>query len=257
MGVPMIGCRCAVCQSPDPRDKRWRPSIAITLDSGFSLLVDTSADLRAQALRFDLTRVDAVLFTHSHADHILGLDELRRYNTLQREPIPLYADRKTLADLRRVFAYAFGRPEHGHEYVPQLRPFVLAGPVTIGGQEIVPVPVIHGMRPILGFRVGTFAYLTDCSAIPDESWALLDGVETLVLDALRERPHPSHFSLGEAVEVARRVGARQTWFTHMAHDLGHEATCARLPAGMALAYDGLCLELPARAGQVAEFHRGR
>jgi phosphoribosyl 1,2-cyclic phosphate phosphodiesterase len=239
MGVPMIGCRCDVCLSPDPRDKRWRPSIALRFDDGMSVLVDTSADLRAQALRFDLVRVDAVLFTHSHADHILGLDELRRYNTLQKAPIPLYGDARTIGDLHRVFTYAFARPEHGHEYVPQLRPFVLDGPVSIGRQEVVPVPVQHGVRTIYGFRVGRFAYLTDCSAIPEASWPLLEGLDVVVLDALRERAHPSHFCLSEALAAAVRIGAGRTFFTHMAHDLGHAGTCARLPAGMALAYDGL------------------
>jgi phosphoribosyl 1,2-cyclic phosphate phosphodiesterase len=239
MGVPMIGCRCEVCLSPDPRDKRWRPSIALRFDDGLSVLVDTSADLRAQALRFDLVRVDAVLFTHSHADHILGLDELRRYNTLQKAPIPLYGDARSIRDLQRIFTYAFATPEHGHEYVPQLRPFVLDGPLSIGRHEVVPVPVLHGVRTIYGFRIGRFAYLTDCSAIPEASWALLDGVEVVVLDALRERPHPSHFCVRDAIAAAERIGAAQTLFTHMAHDLGHAATCARLPAGMSLAYDGL------------------
>ncbi len=245
MGVPMIGCRCDVCTSPDPRDARWRPSIAIRLDAGASILVDTSADLRAQALRFGLERVDAVIFTHSHADHVLGLDELRRYNSLQRAPIPLYGDARTLADLRRIFAYAFDGPEFGHEFVPQLRPFELDGPVSLFGARFVPVPVLHGVRRIYGFRVGRFAYLTDCNAIPDESWPLLEGLDVVVLDALRERRHPSHFSLGEAVEAARRIGACRTLFTHMAHDLGHAATCARLPEGMELAYDGLTIRCPA------------
>jgi phosphoribosyl 1,2-cyclic phosphate phosphodiesterase len=239
MGVPMIGCTCAVCRSTDPRDARWRPSIALRFDDGLSVLVDTSADLRAQALRFGLVRVDAVLFTHSHADHVLGLDELRRYNTLQRAPIPLYGDARTIGDLQRIFGYAFARPESGHEYVPQLRPFVLDGPISIGRHEVRPVPLTHGVRTIYGFRVGRFAYLTDCNAIPEASWSLLQDLDVVVLDALRERPHPSHFCLSEAIAVAGRIGARETLFTHMAHDLGHAATCARLPAGMALAYDGL------------------
>jgi phosphoribosyl 1,2-cyclic phosphate phosphodiesterase len=242
-GVPMIGCRCGVCQSTDPRDKRWRPSVLVRVESGASLLIDTSADLRAQALAFDVTRIDAVLFTHSHADHVLGLDEIRRFNTLQREVIPLYGDARTLADLRRVFDYAFRHhSETGHEYVPRLRPFDLAGPFCLHGTEIVPVPILHGEREILGYRIGSFAYLTDCSAIPDSSWPLLEGLDVLVLGALRETAHPSHFSLNEAVAAARRTGARRTLFTHMSHDLGHAATCARLPASMALAYDGQAIE---------------
>jgi phosphoribosyl 1,2-cyclic phosphate phosphodiesterase len=250
MGVPMIGCACAVCQSTDPRDNRSRPSILVRLASGAAILVDTSADLRAQALRFGLTRVDAVLYTHSHADHILGLDELRRFNTLMKGPIPLYGDERTLTDLRRIFHYAFQAPrEPGHEYVPQLVPFVLDGPLSVAGTEVRPVPVTHGVRTIFGFRFGRFAYLTDCCAIPEASWPLLEGLDVVVVDALRDRPHASHFSLDQAVAAARRIGAGRTFFTHMSHDLGHEATCARLPAGMALAHDGLRLEIAEGGGR--------
>jgi phosphoribosyl 1,2-cyclic phosphate phosphodiesterase len=244
MGVPMIGCACAVCQSTDPRDNRSRPSILVRLASGATILVDTSSDLRAQALRFGLTRIDAVLYTHSHADHILGLDELRRFNTLMKGPIPLYGDERTVTDLRRIFHYAFQAPrEPGHEYLPQLVPFVLDGPLSVAGIEVQPVPVTHGVRTIFGFRFGRFAYLTDCCAIPETSWALLEGLDVVVVDALRDRPHASHFSLDQAVAAARRIGAGRTFFTHMSHDLGHDATCARLPEGMALAHDGLRLEI--------------
>jgi phosphoribosyl 1,2-cyclic phosphate phosphodiesterase len=250
MGVPMIGCACAVCQSTDPRDNRSRPSILVRLASGAAILVDTSSDLRAQALRFGLTRIDAVLHTHSHADHILGLDELRRFNTLMKGPIPLYGDDRTLTDLRRIFHYAFQPPrEPGHEYVPQLVPFVLDGPLSVAGVEVRPVPVTHGARTIFGFRFGRFAYLTDCCAIPEASWALLEGLDVVVVDALRDRPHASHFSLDQAVAAARRIGAGRTFFTHMSHDLGHAATCARLPEGMALAHDGLRLEIAEGGGR--------
>ena len=250
MGVPMIGCACAVCQSTDPRDNRSRPSILVRLASGAAILVDTSSDLRAQALRFGLTRIDAVLYTHSHADHILGLDELRRFNTLMKGPIPLYGDERTLTDLRRIFHYAFQPPrEPGHEYVPNLVPFVLDGPITVAGAEVQPVPVTHGARTIFGFRFGRFAYLTDCCAIPEASWPLLEGLDVVVVDALRERPHASHFSLDQAVAAARRIGAGRTFFTHMSHDLGHDATCARLPEGMALAHDGLRLEIAEGGGR--------
>jgi phosphoribosyl 1,2-cyclic phosphate phosphodiesterase len=195
-------------------------------------------------LRFGLTRVDAVLYTHSHADHILGLDELRRFNTLMKGPIPLYGDERTLTDLQRIFHYAFqAQREPGHEYVPQLVPFILDGPLSVAGTEVRPVPVTHGVRTIFGFRFGRFAYLTDCCAIPDASWALLEGLDVVVVDALRDRPHASHFSLDQAVAAARRIGAGRTFFTHMSHDLGHAATCARLPEGMALAHDGLRIEI--------------
>jgi phosphoribosyl 1,2-cyclic phosphate phosphodiesterase len=257
-GVPMIGCRCAVCRSTDPRDKRTRPSILIEIGHQSApaaesspiagavrnILVDTSTDLRAQALTHDVTRIDAILFTHSHADHILGLDEVRRFNVLQREAVPCYADQSTLDDIRRTFGYIFGNATAAGGGLPQILLSRIAGPFSLGGLEIVPVPIFHGQRPILGFRLGSFAYLTDCSRIPDASWPLVGGVRTLVIDALRERPHPTHFSVSEALEAVARIGPDRAYFTHVCHDLGHAETCARLPAGVELAYDGLVLEIP-------------
>jgi phosphoribosyl 1,2-cyclic phosphate phosphodiesterase len=238
-GVPMIGCDCQVCRSTDPRDQRMRPSIYLAFDDDTRVLVDTTPDLRAQALRFDVRRVDAVLFTHAHADHIMGLDEVRRYNVLTRQPMPVYADAPTLASLRRTFAYAFESDAPKGGGVPDLRMWTIGGAFCVGRQEVLPVPVQHGSWEILGFRLGRFAYLTDCNGIPARSLALLEDLDCLVLDALRHRPHPTHFTLEEAVTMARRIGARRTWFTHIAHDLGHEITCASLPDGMALAHDGL------------------
>jgi phosphoribosyl 1,2-cyclic phosphate phosphodiesterase len=241
----MIGCDCAVCRSADPRDARTRPSIAIEFSDGIRLLVDTSPDLRAQALRHDLRRVDAVLFTHAHADHVMGLDDIRRFNVMSKQAMPLFGDARTLSEIRQTFRYAFDtqRPRGGG--VPDLRLWPIAGPFCVGRHEIVPVPVTHGPWDVLGFRIGPFAYLTDCNAVPDPSLDKLAGLETLVLDALRHRPHPTHFSLDEAIGMARRIGARQTWFTHIAHDLGHSATSATLPPEMALAYDGLELHFAA------------
>jgi len=248
----MIGCRCAVCRSEDPRDRRTRPSILLEIGGDRAsplaraasfVLVDTSTDLRAQALAYGVERVDAILFTHSHADHIMGLDEVRRYNGLQRESIPCFGDERTLADLRRTFAYIFDPPPVAAGGIPQLSLFRIGGPFSLGGLEFVPVPIMHGTRPVLGFRVGAFAYLTDCSAIPDASWALLRGVRTLVIDALRDRPHPTHFTVADAIDASARIGAARTHLTHICHDLPHAATCARLPRGVELAYDGLRLEI--------------
>jgi phosphoribosyl 1,2-cyclic phosphate phosphodiesterase len=240
-GVPMIGCDCAVCGSTDPRDKRLRPSVLVETDEGQSLLVDSGPDLRTQALAYGVRRVDALLFTHGHADHILGLDEIRRFNSLQRQSMACFADPLTLGEIRKVFAYAFDPDTPRGGGLPQLVLFAIAGPFCIGRQEVVPVPIFHGDRPILGLRFGAFAYLTDCSRIPDESWPLLEGLDVLVLDALREKPHPTHFSLNEAVAAARRIAPKRTYFTHMCHDLGHAATSARLPEGVELAYDGLVI----------------
>jgi phosphoribosyl 1,2-cyclic phosphate phosphodiesterase len=253
-GVPSIGCDCAVCRSSDPKDRRMRPSILIEFDaeapSPFagavrSILVDTSTDLRAQALAFDVRRVDAILFTHTHADHVFGLDDVRRYNQMQHGAIPCYADGGTVESLRRMFAYVFEPPQQRGGGIPQLALFRLAGPMTLGGVEIVPVPLFHGRLPVLGFRIGSFAYLTDCNCIPDASWPLLDGVRTVILDALRHRPHSTHFSVSEALAASKRLGAERTYFTHICHDLGHAETNAHLPAGVELAYDGLVLEVDA------------
>jgi phosphoribosyl 1,2-cyclic phosphate phosphodiesterase len=216
-----------------------RPSILIQTDDGMQVLIDTATDLRSQALAHGVTRVDAILFTHSHADHIFGLDDVRRFNVLQRSAIPCWADERSADDIRRSFWYIFDPATPRGGGVPQIDLKIVNGPVQLGGTSFEPVPILHGTRPILGWRSGRFAYLTDCSVIPDESWPLLDGVESVVLGALRERPHPTHFTLTEALDTARRMGVRRAWFTHMAHDLPHAATCARLPEGMALAYDGL------------------
>ncbi len=243
-GVPMIGCECATCHSADPKDRRLRPSLFIDVPGRVRLLVDTATDLRQQALSHGISRVDAILFTHSHADHVMGLDEVRRFNVVQKAPIPCYASATTWASIKRTFSYVFdGAPRQGGG-IPQLEAREVDGPFVVGGVRVRPVPLWHGKMPILGFRFGSFAYLTDCNAIPDESWPLLDGVETLALDALRERPHPTHFTIDEAIAVAARVGARRTYFTHICHDLPHAATSARLPVGVELAYDGLELDVP-------------
>ena len=238
----MIGCDCATCRSSDPRDNRLRPSILVQTGAT-TVLVDAGPDLRAQALRHGLSRVDAIVFTHGHADHILGIDDVRRFNALMRGTMPCYGDTQTLADIRRTFHYVFDPATPKGGGLPSLELLTITGPIGIGDVKVQPVPVWHGQRPILGYRFGAFAYLTDCNRIPDEAWALLEGLDAVVLDALRDQPHPTHFSLGEAVDAAGRIGARRTYFTHMCHHLGHDATNARLPEGMSLAYDGLVLEI--------------
>ena len=242
-GVPMIGCTCATCRSTDPKDRRLRPSIYIDVPQGGRVLVDTSTDLRQQALAFGITRVDAVIYTHAHADHILGLDELRRFNMIQGTTIPCYADALTWEALKRTFFYVFDGIARRGGGVPQLEAYEITGPFEAAGVRVQPIRLMHGTLPILGFRFGSFAYLTDCSAIPSESWPLLDGVDTVVIDALRDKPHPTHFSVAEALEAVARMAPRRAFFTHMAHDLPHAATCARLPGGVELAYDGLAVDV--------------
>jgi phosphoribosyl 1,2-cyclic phosphate phosphodiesterase len=243
-GVPMVGCVCDTCRSNDPRDRRLRPSILVEAANGPAVLVDTATDLRQQALTCGVSRVDAILFTHSHADHIMGLDEVRRFNVLQKAVIPAYADARTAADLRRTFHYIFNPPAQRGGGVPQIDLQIIEAPFAIAGLTVTPVPLFHGERPILGFRFGALAYLTDCNRIPDESWPLLAGLNVLVLDALRHRPHPTHFSISEALQVVDRVKPARTFFTHICHDLPHAATNDALPSGVELAYDGLILDLP-------------
>jgi len=242
-GVPMIGCECDTCRSTDPHDRRSRASIYIQIDGGPSVLVDTTPDLRMQALTHGVKRVDAIVYTHSHADHIMGLDEVRRFNVLQKSAIPCYGDERTLDDLRRIYAYVF---ESGPKFgggIPQVTTARVVGEFCIGAATFVPVPLLHGSRTILGYRIGSFAYLTDCSAIPDTSWPLLSGVKMLILDALRPRPHPTHLSLDQALAVVEQLKPERALFTHMCHDLPHAETCARLPPDVQLAYDGLTFEI--------------
>jgi phosphoribosyl 1,2-cyclic phosphate phosphodiesterase len=242
-GVPMIGCNCATCRSTDSRDKRLRPSIYIDVPERARILIDTATDLRQQVLRHGITHVDAVLFTHAHADHILGLDDLRSFNTLQGTPIPCYANREAWDGIRRQFSYVFEGPLQVGGGVPQLATQEITGPFFIRGIKVVPVPLWHGKLPVLGFRFGNFAYLTDCNRITDESLSLVECVEILVLDALRDEPHETHFTVGEAVTMVQRIAPRHAYFTHMTHDLPHAKTNARLPEGVELAYDGLVLDI--------------
>ena len=244
-GVPMIGCTCAVCHSADPRDRRTRPSIYVEVADGPKILVDTSTDLREQALRHRVTRVDAILFTHSHADHVMGLDDSRRFSQMQKSAIRCYADSQTMASLRKTFYYVFDPSTDQGGGLPQIALNSIDGPFSIDGVAIQPIPLMHGARQILGFRFGDFAYLTDTNFLPDAAWPLLDGVKIMILDALRHRPHPTHFTVAEALAVVARVQPQQTYFTHICHDLPHVATNELLPSGVELAYDGLAFEIEA------------
>jgi phosphoribosyl 1,2-cyclic phosphate phosphodiesterase len=239
-GVPVIGCDCPVCTSPSPRNKRWRPGLKLEM-GGRVVLVDTPTDLRAQALRFGLPRVDAVIFTHAHADHVFGLDEVRIFNFRQGAPIPCYGSASTLQAIRRTFAYVFEETQEGGGK-PQLDLIEVGGRFTLLGEEVIPVPVWHGELEVYGYRIGRFAYVTDCNAIPESSYALLAGVEVLILDALRYRPHSTHLSVNEAVAVAARIGAPRTILTHIAHEIDHEAPAVALPPGVEFGYDGLVLD---------------
>jgi phosphoribosyl 1,2-cyclic phosphate phosphodiesterase len=239
-GVPMIGCHCDVCRSADPRDKRNRTSCAISYGQT-RVLVDTTPELRLQCVTHDVHSIDAVVYTHAHADHIMGLDDLRRFNTVRKGPLDVWADARTFATLRTCFAYAFNAPEPQQKlFRPHLLPRLIEqnAPFEIGPTTWTPIPLFHGDMPILGFRVGRLAYCTDVSRIPESSYALLDGLDVLVLDALQPHKHTTHFTLEEAVTEARRIGAGQTLFVHMSHQLAHEATNRSLPENIQLAYDG-------------------
>jgi len=209
---------------------------------GACILVDTPTDLREQALRFGLPRLDGVLFTHSHADHIFGLDDIRIFNFRQRTAIPCYGSEATLRAIRRAFAYVFETGQEGGGK-PQLELIPVQEAFEVAGRTVLPVSVWHGSLEVFGFRIGGFAYVTDCSAIPEASERMLAGVEVLILDALRYRPHPTHFSVAEAIEAAARIGAGRTILTHLSHDVDYGAPAFPLPPGVELGYDGLVFEV--------------
>ena len=241
-GVPMIACDCPVCRSSDPRDKRFRTTAAVLLPdepptSGRVILIDASPELRLAAIANDIRRVDAILLTHSHADHIMGLDDIRRFNDIARASIDCFAQESALTVVRRCFAHA-DRPFLRDGW-PSLNFQTIDSPREICGVTVTPVPLLHGRENILGFRIGKLAYCTDCNAIPPQSRPLLTGLDVLVLDGLRYTPHPTHFNLEAALRVVADLRPRRTLLTHVAHEILHAKTAAELPEGVELAYDGL------------------
>lgn len=252
MGVPTLGCHCAVCDSNDPRDKRLRPSILLSR-GGQNVVIDATPDFRTQALRAHLDRLDAVLLTHCHADHILGFDDLRPYNFRQKGPIPVYGTDDTFRVIRRVFSYIFDtRPTLSS--IPSVELREVDGPFVLLGIPFIPVPLVHGEMEVLGFRFGRAAYMTDFSRLPESSAPLLEDLDDLILDALRDVPHPMHQTVEQALALVDRLKPKRAWFTHIAHDLPHEATNERLrKAGypqVQLAYDGLQLEVATKSPAV-------
>ena len=244
-GIPVITCDCPVCTSTNPRNQRLRSSILLR-NAEKTILVDCGSDYRQQALTHRINRLDSLLLTHAHSDHVSGLDELRLYNWKQKQSIPVFASARTLSDIRQRFCYIFSPLQEGGG-VPEIELHTVTGPFETNGVRVLPLEVMHGKLPVLGFRFGDFAYITDASMVPEETVRRLSGVRCLILNALRYKPHPTHLSVEEAVVIAGRVGAERTWFTHITHDLDHDETNARLPEGMALAHDGLEFDIDVSA----------
>jgi phosphoribosyl 1,2-cyclic phosphate phosphodiesterase len=242
VGVPTIGCHCDVCTSTDPRDNRLRPSILVSYE-GHNVLIDTTPDFRTQALRARIARLDAVVFTHAHADHIMGLDDVRPFNFRQKGHIPIFAAPATMDSIRRCFHYIWDEAPRNTN-IPQLEQRVLDGaPFDVFGLEFEPIPILHGSQTIYGFRFGDAAYLTDHSDIPEASLEKLHGLDVLFLDALRYKPHPTHSTVDRSKKTVELLAPRRAFFTHICHDLGHERAESLLPPHIRLAYDGLEIEV--------------
>lgn len=241
-GIPIVGCKCAACTSKNPKDKRLRVSVYAETES-LKLLIDTSTDFRQQMLTNNITDIDAVLYTHFHADHIMGLDDIRQINQLHRKTIDLYGNKETIENLRRTFAYIFDPNTYRGGGIPDVITKIITDEkFKIGNVEITPLKYLHGPTTVFGFRIGNFAYMPDCNNIPDGEFEKLKNLNVLILDALRYRRHETHFSIDEAVEAAKRINAVRTYFTHMTHDVVHDEANAKLPKGIELAYDGLTFE---------------
>jgi len=244
-GVPIPGCRCSVCISDEPKNKRTRASAIVRLDDGSNLLIDASPDLRVQSLTHEVRNVNAVLFTHAHADHILGIDDLRAFNYVQRSAIPCYGYRHTLAEIQRFFSYIFNpNPSYEGGGLAQLSLHEISEYQELNlGTPISTFNLNHGKTLVTGYRFGSVAYATDCNGVPERSIEALRGVETLIIDGLRYEPHKTHFTIPEAIDVAARIGAKRTILTHMTHQIDYESVAAALPVGVELAYDGMTIPI--------------
>jgi phosphoribosyl 1,2-cyclic phosphate phosphodiesterase len=246
VGVPMIGCSCRVCCSSDPHNKRRRTSLYLEA-IGQHLVVDTTPDFREQALQYRIPRLDAVLFTHSHADHIFGFDDVRRFNTIQNTIIPAYGSPATIADLKRVFDYVHNGEEVEGTYRPKVDFREISGPFDVGRIQVEPIPVEHGPKPMMGYRFRaegkSLGYVPDCHQMPHDAIRRLQGVDVMVLDALRHKPHTTHLTVADSVNILQRIGAARSYVIHMCHDLDHEETQRGLPSGMYVSYDGLAIEM--------------
>ncbi len=244
-GIPMIGCACEVCRSEDPRDRRWRSAIHVEHD-GFHVQVDTPPEFRLQVLAAQVPRVDAVLITHTHADHIFGMDDLRQFNAQLGAPIPIYAAPAATAHLRSIFSYMF-EPGVPGTTRPRVELRVVEEPFSLGPLRVTPLPVLHGPETILGYRFDTgaraMAYVPDCSGIPAATLEHMKSLDLVVLDALRPTPHPTHLSLPESLALLARIGARRSFITHLCHRLGHAATQRQLPSSVTVPWDGLTVEV--------------
>ncbi len=241
-GTPVLGCGCPTCTSTNPCNKRTRCSTLVKADNGAQFLIDTGPDLRLQALRENILHLDAVLYTHTHADHMNGIDDLRNFCYLQKSAIPVYGSRYTIENTRQRFGYAFSPPT-GHWDKPVLSGHVLEAPEEIAGVTVTPVPIMHGKYPILAYRIGDFAYITDVSEIPESSFELLRGLSVLFLDCLHYTSHPTHINFEQALDYTARIGAKTTYFIHMTHRVEYGEASAKLPANVHLAYDGLRVNL--------------
>lgn len=242
-GVPVIGCPCDVCRSGDPRNHRTRSSITVSQD-GVNVLVDTAPDLRFQAMATGLVSIDAVLYTHEHADHIFGMDELRTFNFVMGRPIPVYGSDKVIERIRKVFAYIWDPDAPKGGGLPMINTNVINGDLRFGGIEVKPLTLWHGRQSILGFKFGSsLAYMTDCNAIPDETLETVEGMPLVIIDALRYRPHTTHFAVEEAVDVVSKIKPGRALLTHLSHSLDYQRLKDELPDGIEPAYDGMVIDL--------------